>query len=807
MYHVAGTGLVFSVLYLLSLFLCRSGFFDVSTHRKIWNSILALTFIFVALAGLFMALQINYKWNVPFIKQLLKWHVEIGAGCALAGLFHLSWHLTYFKGIFKVKQNEAYHEADPASYGDSIPSSLLLTGFVSMSVQILIAREIFNIAGGYELITGVFLGSWLVTSAAGALAAGRSPLSDLKKVSIFFSVTPFISLLFLILFTRFFMGTGETPSFLVSMILCIIVLFPFCFVSGFTFIKLLAAGKEFSGTKAGSSYAVETIGGAFAGFILTVLTSGSFNTYKIFLVITLLSLAFSLLVFYVKPGHYKLGVKIFFTLLISLLILSDPDVFFRRLLLPGIAAKSTTDTPYGNLTRGRYSGEEALYYNSRLLSYSNDVIESEEDIHFAMLQRPGHKNVIIVSGNVVSLQREVEKYNPQHITFIERDPVLIQERLSKDTALRNNITLKFEDAWSYIRKQEESADAIILLVPPPSTLSLNRYYTSGFFKSVRKSLTPGGVFICSPAPGDDYLNSESISLCSSVFNTLSGIFKYVSPVVGHKLWLLASDEELSVSFCKLARERDITNTYVGPDYISDDLTEAKTKEVLNALEKKAGINTAAFPVAALRFQSYNLSRNTTEKIPSIILMILLFALPLAGIKRRNIPMCIGASALAGFEIITLLAIQLSAGNMYQLTGLTLALFMAGLAAGSGINTRNQSNHSIKHIIIALAIFYVLAGFLIIPLTEIRSGKFAAAILLAASLLPSFLTGIIFRNITNNNPAGSSTASVYSSDLMGSAFGFMVVSAVMVPMLGIPVSLFILSGLILASLLFGTKANK
>lgn len=170
-------------------------------------------------------------------------------------------------------------------------------------------------------------------------------------------------------------------------------------------------------------------------------------------------------------------------------------------------------------------------------------------------------------------------------------------------------------------------------------------------------------------------------------------------------------------------------------------------------------------------------------------------------------MCIGASALAGFEIITLLAIQLSAGNMYQLTGLTLALFMAGLAAGSGINTRNQSNHSIKHIIIALAIFYVLAGFLIIPLTEIRSGKFAAAILLAASLLPSFLTGIIFRNITNNNPAGSSTASVYSSDLMGSAFGFMVVSAVMVPMLGIPVSLFILSGLILASLLFGTKANK
>ncbi len=46
-------------------------------------------------------------------------------------------------------------------------------------------------------------------------------------------------------------------------------------------------------------------------------------------------------------------------------------------------------------------------------------------------------------------------------------------------------------------------------------------------------------------------------------------------------------------------------------------------------------------------------------------------------------MYFSASALAGFEIIILLALQLTVGNMYQLTGLVIAAMMAGLAAGAG----------------------------------------------------------------------------------------------------------------------------
>ena len=33
---------------------------------------LAAAFLLTAIAGVFLALQVNYKWNIPFIKTILK---------------------------------------------------------------------------------------------------------------------------------------------------------------------------------------------------------------------------------------------------------------------------------------------------------------------------------------------------------------------------------------------------------------------------------------------------------------------------------------------------------------------------------------------------------------------------------------------------------------------------------------------------------------------------------------------------------------------------------------------------------------
>src|SRR4030042_2368058 len=101
MYHVISTGLTTIILYLVSYFFYRSGFYSLQFHRRLWNTILAVTFVFTALAGLSLALQITYKWDIPVIKTILKWHVEVGIGMAATGMFHLLWHFSYFIKIFR----------------------------------------------------------------------------------------------------------------------------------------------------------------------------------------------------------------------------------------------------------------------------------------------------------------------------------------------------------------------------------------------------------------------------------------------------------------------------------------------------------------------------------------------------------------------------------------------------------------------------------------------------------------------------------------------------------------------------------
>ena len=244
MYHIIGTGITVSIFYLLSFIFYRFGLYSLAFHKKLWNVILAVTFLFTALAGLFMALQINFKWDIPVVKTILRWHVEIGVCLALTGIFHFIWHLSYFGKIFAGSEIIPDRRELQKPGAGSIISNLFIVGFTGTAIQFLLIREVMNISGGYELITGIFLGSWLIASASGAAIAAKSALNDIRKINLIFSLSPFISLFLLVILSGLFLETGETPSLLVSMIFTFLLLLPFCLVSGFTFIKLIGYAGE-----------------------------------------------------------------------------------------------------------------------------------------------------------------------------------------------------------------------------------------------------------------------------------------------------------------------------------------------------------------------------------------------------------------------------------------------------------------------------------------------------------------------------------------------------------------------------------
>ena len=72
-------------------------------------------------------------------------------------------------------------------------------------------------------------------------------------------------------------------------------------------------------------------------------------------------------------------------------------------------------------------------------------------------------------------------------------------------------------------------------------------------------------------------------------------------------------------------------------------------------------------------------------------------------------MYFSASALAGFEIIILLTLQIIIGNMYQLSGMVIAGLMAGLAIGSGAEIRILNSASKTIIAMSLLLVYAAIG--------------------------------------------------------------------------------------------------
>jgi spermidine synthase len=773
----------------------------------VWNSIMAIAFLLTAMAGVFMALQMSYKWDIPFIKTVLRWHVEFGIGLAVTGIFHFIWHLSYFSkkmpaGISSQKESQ-FRKMDSAV----ISTNLFIVGFVSSSIQLLILREIMNIAGGYELITGAFLGSWLIGSASGALIAGKSQLSDIKRINLIFSLSPLISLLLLLFSAKFFLQTGESPSFLISLIYTFIVLIPFCMVTGFTFVKLIIIAGRGNHFMAGKSFMIETSGCVAAGVFIPVMTSGLLNTYQLILLIIVLSVAYALLTFQISGTKTKLLIRLSVALACSAIIIYNPDIIFRQILLPGITVTDTEDTPYGNITHGKYLNEKSLYYNQRLLRHSDDAAEREEDIHYAMLESDSPEKVILISGSLQSHLPEIMKYPVKEVIYIERDPALAAAGMTNYDTIPFGIHIANSDAFRFMRSSSGQSDVIILLVPPPSTLQLNRYFTTEFFRDVKSRLNEGGVFMCSPGPGDDYFNKESLKLYSSIYNSLAAVFKNVRPVVGNKLYFLASDKELSVAFCNLTEAKNIQNVYVSSDFMDDDLINNKSVELVSLMDSGVRQNRTEFPAACFHFQAYNFSKNIDEKVPSIIVLILLFASPVLGVKRRNLVMYFGASALAGFEVVILLTLQLIAGNMYQLSGLIIAGLMIGLAAGAGMNLRLLNNLSFRLKGVILFIFYACFALIYSNILLIKHIVPAVSFIFLASFVPALLTGHIFRELTQKSGSINASPAIYSADLAGSAFGFILISGFAVPAFGIKVSIYILSSLILTGFLFGTIRNK
>jgi spermidine synthase len=791
------------------------GLVDKAIHRKFWNVLLLITFLVTGLIGLLMVVKINYKLNMPFYEQLVGYHVEFGIGMAIIGFFHFWWHLSYYLRLLKDQKSKASKQQ--IQMENNLDARFLkvaafLLGSTSIIAQLILLREFLAIFNGNELVIGLVLANWMVLTGLGAYL-GKYPLRTRKAYPVIvsglliLSVLPFATT-FLINFLKnivFLVGAmiSVNQIFFASLVLLI----PFCLVSGFLFTFIANSYSEVRNqNETGSVYGFESVGSIVGGLLSGLLFIFVFSSIQSLLVLAILNGLVLSLISLKQAVKKWIWLPILVVIPAFVLLFFQPEKKIRSFVYPNQEIEISKDSPHGNIVITRRQNLWSVYNNNVLQFDSENFMLNEEAVHFAMLQRPHPVNILLVSGGLSGQIAELEKYGAISVDYVEDNRwllALMNDSLKK--MMDERFTLHAIDLLRFIWNTTKTYDVAILNLQDPSTLQSNRFFTLEFFTLLKHKLSQGAVLSFGLQAPPNYLNQQAVDLNSTIYATLRKIFQNVIVIPGEKNYFLASDSLLTYQIVQAVQEKGIENRYVNQYYIDDVLLKSRGETILSALNPATEINTNLNPVSYRQQLAYWLSQFKGKYwLIAVCAGIVALFVFFSGNAPSKAMFLTGFSA-TGLEILLLFGLQVFFGNIYLLTSFVFTGFMLGLAAGSffGKSIQSSSRKNYMPITQLLIGFFAAGSGLLLFNSEMD--ELAPAIVyslyLAAILLIGGLTGFQFSQ-TSLKRAGSYSeisGKTYSYDLFGSAVGALAVSIYLVPKLGIVSSILTIS---FVNLVFG-----
>ena len=600
-----------------------------------------------------------------------------------------------------------------------------------------------------------------------------------------------------------FYPPGALPAFYGSSLFCLLIMSPFCLVSGGLFTLLADEVSQMAGRQqAQKVYGLEAIGSVLGGLIFTFVLLQYLATFKIISIISAVNVFAILLL---MPSRRLVSVKrlamivfIFIFLIIPFII--NFDTLSKSFIYKGQNIVVMEDTPFGSLVVTQ-TGEQYNFFENGMSTFSTDnLVANEEAVHYAMIQHKNPQMVLVISGDISGMAREISKYDIDRVDYVNINPHLIQamEKLMGFPGEKLNIHVV--DARKYIAETKTKYDVVLLNLPPPANLQFNRFYTTEFFSRFKQILNPGGVISIPVQGGSNYLGDEAIELIGIIYETLRSSFNNVILYPGQGNYFLASDDSLSYDIVAKLAQRNLINEYVNSYYINDGQAAKRAGSILGALNPQAPINSDFKPVAYFSQISYWLSwfgQKMWWVLAVVVLglmMIFIFSKPL------NKSLLITGFSASVVEVVILLAFQICFGQLYQAVALLISVFMIGLATGVWIAERNAVKIKFTWFINnqgAIGLFSLIV-FMSVALLQ---GSLIPAIYLKiffylSMLILGCITGMQFSFAMElQKRTGTSVASTaYAADLIGAAGGAILASVLLIPTLGLLLTAFLLFGL-------------
>jgi spermidine synthase len=760
-------------------------------------------------------------------------------------------------------------------------------GFSFAVTQSLLIRELLVAFFGNELSIGLILGIWLVLEATGSGILGRwadrwkgAPAS-FAALQVLFALSLPLCLLAANSSRRLVgaipgEGLGLMPIFWSSSL----ILAPLGLVDG----AMFAFGSRCYVTIMGDEapaisrvYILEALGGIIGGIVFTFLFIPLLYSVQMVLVLAglnLLSAGSILAASGAVRRRLSAGLGLVAVLLLATLALllsplaSDLQHWATSQQWPGYRLLYSENSVYGNVAVVEREGQYTFFADGIpiLNSPVPDVALSEEIVHLPMLFVPQPRRALVLSGGLGGVLQELSKYPLEHIDYAELDPLLIEAVQQFPTPLTAGelsdprLEIQLVDGRLLVRRMQgqtaplsgQRYDLVVINLPYPSTLQLNRFYTVEFFRMVRGLLEDEGVVVIGMPGSLSYLSDELRNLNTMAYRTLQEVFPHLRPVPGElTLWLASPASELSpVSVDSLlerwqARGLDthlVTAPHIrlrlDPGYLDwfwtsmvsgaevggtgdTRLATAERNRDLHPVGLFYGLsywNALFSPALARIFAAAGRLNLWVLAVPLAACALLLLAVVRWTGRGRGaiVPIAIAATGFGGMaaDLVIIFAFQSLYGHVYHWIALLITAFMAGVALGAWLTNRRAANlqadrAAFLRLELASILFWALLAAVLVGL----HGRIAAPLafstvqggLFILNALAGFVVGAQFPLANRLWLAYSGSQPgregiLYASDLVGAFLASILVSVFLIPVLGIPATCLLAALLKLGSLL-------
>ena len=688
-------------------------------------------------------------------------------------------------------------------------------GVSALVTQVTLMRELVGVLAGNELVFGIVLGTWLLLMGIGATLGRtggrlRRPLEVFLVAQVLVAVLPVAGVWLLRWLRNVVFLRGAAVGVTETAIGCLILLAPYCLLMGYllTLATSIYASRR-QGEAIGGVYYLDSVGGVAGGLAFSFLLVGRLDHFRILALAALLNLVLAAWLAWASGRRaIAWGAGLVGAVLLAVVWRWDLDALSARFLYPGQEIVHRASSPYGSLVVTGSPREYNFLANGVVLFSTQNLQQVEEEVHYAMAQRPKARRVLLVGGGISGTARELLKY-PAAVDYVELDPMVLDvgRRFVPESLAHERIEVFNTDGWLLVRRTQRQYDVVLVNLPDPLTWQLNRFYTEEFFAEVKRRLSPDGVLSVSVGHYENRLSPELAALVAVMDRTLRTRFAGVLILPADRVRFLASDGPLSADVATPLESAGVPTRLLNRRYLEATLAEDRLADLRRAVRDDAPINRDFSPILTYHLLRYWASQLDAKFRLFEAALAVLAVVCLLRFRPVSFAVFTTGWAASALEVVLLMGFQVLYGSVYHRVGLIVTMFMLGLAIGSLAMNRvlaRRGPRDLARLQWAIALYAICLPLVLTGLGRLQSTPLASTLSQVAIYLLALALAVLvglefplagkvdFRTVT------ATASRLYTADYLGAALGALVVSALLIPVLGVTTVCLLTAGLNLAS---------